>query len=91
MAEYGVKNQRADFAILNKEEKPVLFIEYDGEFHDNAEMEKGDLKTAKERDERKDRTAEELNVPIIRISYKEQGKITEPWLREQIEERIGKI
>jgi len=88
MAEYGLDKQRVDFAILDGD-TPVLFIEYDGEFHDKAERNKGELAVNKERDERKDSRAEQLNIPIIRISYKEQNKITEPWLRKEIESRIG--
>lgn len=91
MSEYGLDNQRVDFTILNKNEEPVLFIEYDGEFHSTAERNKGELKVVKERDERKDSRADDLGIPIIRISYREQNHITEPWLREHIEEYLGKI
>ncbi len=91
MSEYGLDNQRVDFTILIKNEEPVLFIEYDGEFHDKAERNKGELEVNKERDKRKDSRAEELNIPIIRITYKEQNHITEPWLKEHIEELLGNI
>jgi very-short-patch-repair endonuclease len=91
MSEYGLNNQRVDFTILNKNEEPVLFIEYDGEFHDKAERNKGELTVNKERDERKDSRAEELGIPIIRINYKEEAHITEPWLRKHIEEFLGDI
>lgn len=90
-SEYGFDNQRIDFAIFNKNEEPLLFIEYDGEFHDTAEMHEGELELNKERDKRKDSRAEKLGIPVIRITYKEQNKVTEPWLRKQIEEVIGKI
>ena len=86
ISEYGFDNQRIDFAIFNKEEEPLLFIEYDGEFHDKAEMHKGELELNKERDKRKDSKAEQLNIPIIRINYKEQNHINEPWLREHMKE-----
>lgn len=91
MSEYGLNNQRVDFTILNKKEEPVLFIEYDGEFHDTSEMDKGELVLIKERDKRKDQQAEELNIPIIRINYKEQNHITEPWLKEHIQNFLGPI
>lgn len=91
ISEYGFDNQRIDFAIFNKEEEPLLFIEYDGEFHDNAEMHKGELELNKERDKRKDSKAEQLNIPIIRINYKEQNHINEPWLKEHIIEHLGNI
>ena len=68
-----------------------ICIEYDGEFHSTAERNKGELKVVKERDERKDSRADDLGIPIIRISYREQNHITEPWLREHIEEYLGKI
>lgn len=90
-SEFGFDNQRIDFAIFNKNEQPLLFIEYDGEFHDNAEMHEGELELNKERDERKNTLAEKLNIPLIRISYKEQNRISEIWLRKQIENVIGKI
>ena len=91
MSEYSLDNQRVDFAILNKENKPIFFIEYDGEFHDKSEMAKGDLQVMQERDTRKNIRAEELNIPLLRINYKEQNKITESWLREQIKNNIGEI
>ena len=84
MAEYGLDKLRVDFAILDKSETPVLFIEYDGEFHDQSEMHKGELQGFKERDALKNSRAEELGVPLIRITYKEQNLITESWLKEQI-------
>lgn len=90
-SEYGFDNQRIDFAIFNKNEEPLLFIEYDGEFHDTAEMHEGELELNKERDKRKDSRAKELGIPVIRITYKEQNKVTELWLRKQIIEVIGKI
>ena len=68
-----------------------MFIEYDGEFHDTAEMHKGELELNKERDERKDSRAEKLGIPILRITYKEQNKVSELWLRERIQEVIGAI
>lgn len=89
ISEYGFDNQRIDFAIFNKKEEPLLFIEYDGEFHDSAEMHKGELELNKERDKRKDSKAEQLNIPIIRINYKEQNHINEPWLREHMKEFLG--
>lgn len=91
MSEYGLNNQRVDFAILDKQNKPVFFIEYDGEFHDNAEMYKGELQDTHKRDEKKNKLAEELNIPILRISYKQQNIISEDWLKKQIEENIGKL
>jgi len=91
MSEYALKEQRVDFTILNKNEEPVLFIEYDGEFHDKDEMTKGALAQSKELDKRKNLRAEELGIPIIRINYKEQMHITEPWLKEHIEEYLGNI
>ena len=86
---YHFDNQRIDFAIFNKEEEPLLFIEYDGEFHDNAEMHKGELELNKERDKRKNSKDEQLNIPIIRINYKEQNHINEPWMREPMKEFLG--
>lgn len=91
MSEYGLGNQRVDFTILNKNEEPALFIEYDGEFHDQNERNKGELTISKERDERKNSRAEELGIPIIRINHKEQMHITEPWLKEHIEEYLSNI
>lgn len=91
MSEYGLNNQRVDFTILNKDEEPVLFIEYDGEFHNEAEMYKGELAINKDRDQRKDQQAKELNIPVIRINYKEQNHITEPWLKEHITKYLGAI
>lgn len=88
MAEYGLDNQRVDFAILNQKDEPVFFIEYDGEFHDKAEMSRGDLKITQERDTRKNIKAEELNVPIVRVTYKEQNKITEDWLKTQLDKYL---
>lgn len=90
-SEYGFNNQRIDFAIFNKDEEPLLFIEYDGEFHEIAEMEKGELQLTQERDQRKDDRAQKLGIPMIRINYKEQNHITEPWLRHHIEEIIGPL
>ena len=52
-------------------------------------MHKGELELNKERDKRKDSKAEQLNIPIIRINYKEQNNINEPWLREHMKEFLG--
>ena len=90
-SEYAFDKQRIDFAIFNKNEEPLLFIEYDGEFHDKAEMHEGELELNKQRDETKNLRVEQLNIPLIRINYKEQNHITEPWLRHHIEEIIGQI
>jgi len=54
-------------------------------------MAKGDLQISQERDTRKNLKAKELNIPILRITYKEQNKITESWLRQQIIENVGDI
>ena len=54
-------------------------------------MHEGELELNKQRDETKNLRAEQLNIPLIRINYKEQNHITEPWLRHHIEEFIGSI
>ena len=63
---------RSDFAILNKENKPILILEYDGEQHFKpVEIFGGEksLKSTQYRDSVKDKYCKENNIPFCRFSY----------------------
>ena len=63
---------RSDFAILNKENKPLLILEYDGEQHFKpVEIFGGEksLKATQYRDSVKDKYCKENNIPFCRFSY----------------------
>ena len=66
-----------DFAILDRNDNPTAFIEYDGEQHykpvvfegDDPEKAQDKFVFQQECDRRKDRHCEALGVPMIRITY----------------------
>ena len=90
--EYGLSNLRVDFAIKDKNtNNPICFIEYDGEFHDVAEICENGLKITKERDERKNKIVTNMNIPLIRIHHSEQALITEEWIEEKIKKYLVKL
>ncbi len=63
---------RSDFAILNKENKPLLILEYDGEQHFKPVKIFGGeekLKATQYRDSVKDKYCKENNIPFCRFSY----------------------
>ncbi len=63
---------RSDFAILNKENKPLLILEYDGEQHFKPVKIFGgekSLKATQYRDSVKDKYCKENNIPFCRFSY----------------------
>ena len=64
----------SDFAILNKENKPILIIEYDGEQHfKSVDYFGGDatLQATQYRDSVKDEYCKENNIPFLRFNYKQ--------------------
>lgn len=70
---------RFDFAILDKNNNIIRFIEYDGEqhyydTHGNWKYE-GSLSTQQIRDNRKNQYALSLNIPLVRIPYWERNNI----------------
>ena len=78
-----ISNLRFDFAILDEFDNVIGCIEYDGiqhfepvKFHacsdDEAQKQYDDLKN---RDIRKNKYCEDNNIPLCRISYKEQDNI----------------
>ena len=63
---------RSDFAILDKNKKPLLILEYDGEQHFKpVEIFGGEksLKATQYRDSVKDKYCKENNIPFCRFSY----------------------
>lgn len=88
--EFPLQEQRIDFAIKNKNNQPLLFIEYDGEFHDIA----GDIEHIQlnqKRDKNKNNKIIKMNIPLLRIHHSQQNLITEEWLQRQIEKEIGPL
>ena len=70
---------RFDFAILDKNNKVVRLIEFDGEIHYNdvhTEKWGTSLADVKERDALKNKYAIEHKIPLVRIPYWERGNIT---------------
>lgn len=83
--EYPLGNQRIDCAIKNPiTHEPLFFIEYDGEFHDVAEMRPGGLQQTQERDMRKNNAIADLGIPFLRIHHSEQNLINNLWLAQKL-------
>lgn len=71
---------RFDFAIVDKNNNIIRFIEYDGmqHYYDTwgAWEYEGSLSTQQIRDQRKNQYAFSHNIPLVRIPYWERDKIT---------------
>ena len=80
---------RMDFAIIGKDKMPKLYIEYDGEFHDNAEHYKGSIEDTQRRDAEKNLLAMQQGVPLLRIHHSEQSKMNRAWLLGRMLETLG--
>lgn len=66
-----------DFAILDKSNKVIQLIEYDGEQHfKEIDFFKETLKERQKRDEEKNLYAEEHQIPLVRIPYTLKNKIS---------------
>lgn len=74
------KKLRFDFAILNKNNKIIRLIEFDGEQHKSnvkGIWNSGEtLEERKYRDELKNQWAKDNNIPLVRIPYWERDSIT---------------
>ena len=77
---------KSDFAILNKENKPILILEYDGEQHFKPiEYFGGEekLKATQYRDYLKDEYCKENNISFLRFNYKQsETDITDLLLKQ---------
>lgn len=74
--EYRIKelnNKRFDFAII-KNNTIQRFIEYDGRQHYEDSWES--LESTQKKDQEKNQYAKEHNIPLVRIPYWQQDKIT---------------
>lgn len=75
-----LKLKRFDFAILDKNENIVRFIEYDGEQHYKANRGTWDktdtLEQRQQRDKEKNEYALSHNIPLVRVPYWMRDKIT---------------
>lgn len=80
--QYGVSIQdkwyRYDFAILDKNDKAIRLIEFDGEQHfdDNGIHWGQDNEKIKQRDSIKNQYALSHNIPLVRIPYTERDRVT---------------
>ena len=68
---------RFDFAILNKDKKIDLLIEYDGEFHYKKFYEEQNFDKQQRYDKLKNEYCIKNNIPLIRIPYWEKDNISE--------------
>lgn len=68
---------RFDFAILNKDKKVDLLIEYDGEFHYKKFYEEQNFDKQQRYDKLKNEYCIKNNIPLIRIPYWEKDNISE--------------
>ena len=77
---------KSDFAILNKENKPILILEYDGEQHFKPVKIFGGekkLKATQYRDYVKNEYCKENNIPFLRFNYKQsENDITDLLLKQ---------
>lgn len=71
---------RFDFALFDKNNNLVMFIEFDGEQHYNdlkgIWRQVDSLISIKKRDEQKNNYAKSINIPLVRIPYWERNNIT---------------
>lgn len=64
-----------DFAIFKRCGELALLVEYDGEFHFKAIIDKEQFEVQKEYDKRKDEYCRLNNIPLVRIPYWEFSNI----------------
>ena len=82
ISQYGInlnnKWYRYDFALLESNDNPYRFIEFDGIQHfDNSQLHWGhDISETMRRDKEKNQYAIEHNIPLVRIPYTERDNIT---------------
>ena len=82
--EYQFKNSkfRYDFAVFNNKDQLIQLIEFDGEAHYKENIKNSGWNTVehyeetRRRDKEKDKLAQEMGIPLIRIPYTQRGKIT---------------
>lgn len=67
---------RFDFALLNKENKIIRLIEFDGEQHFQDVPAWGGLELQQRRDKEKNEYAIAHNIPLVRIPYWERDSMT---------------
>ena len=98
--QYSVKElgrQKFDFAIINKQNQPILLIEFDGEQHYIENIKENwwnnhEYYTEVEKhDQQKDEYAKKHNIPLVRIPYWKRGKITIEDIFDSSIINIGKI
>ena len=76
---FVLNNSHLDFAIYSDSiNKPLLAIEVDGKYHNNEEQ--------KQRDEKKEKILNYMNIPLLRVSSKVARNTKE--FEEKLEEKL---
>ena len=76
---HELNNKRFDFALIDDNNKPIRFIEFDGEQHyrySGGWNTKENLIITQKRDKIKNKWAKDNDIPLVRIPYWERDNIT---------------
>ena len=88
---YNEKQLYFDFAVLDKNDKAIFLIEFDGSQHYNIKYTKRDYLMCVENDNIKNDYCKLKNIPLIRIKYNRSIKYFEEKIINELEEKIKNL